>query len=72
MNQEPTISDKDNYLPEANNSIRDLQLKVATQEKELEKSMLDFGFHKPLRGLNSGVRVEISTCPACQLAILTA
>ena len=34
--------------------------------------MSDYGFHKPLRGLNSRVRAEISTYPACLLAILTA
>ena len=32
----------------------------------------DYGIHKPLRGSNSEVRAEISTYPACQLAILTA
>ena len=32
----------------------------------------DFGFRKPLRGLNSRVRAEISTYPACLLVILTA
>ena len=32
--------------------------------------MSDYGIRKPLRGSNSGVRVEISTYPACLLAIL--
>ena len=32
--------------------------------------MLDYGFRKPLKGLNSGVRAQISTYPACLLAIL--
>ena len=32
--------------------------------------MSDYGICKPLRGSNSGVRAEISTYPACLLAIL--
>ena len=36
----------------------------------LARQMSDYGFRKPLRGLNSGVRAEISTYPACLLAIL--
>ena len=36
----------------------------------LARQMSDFGFRKPLIGLNSGVRAEISTYPACLLAIL--
>ena len=32
--------------------------------------MSDYGFRKPLRGLNSGVRAEISTYLACLLVIL--
>ena len=31
---------------------------------------VDCGIHKPLGGSNSGVRAEISTHPACLLAIL--
>ena len=36
----------------------------------LVRQMSDYGIHKPLRGSNSGVRAEISTYPACLLAIL--
>ena len=36
----------------------------------LVRQMSDYGFCKPLRGLNSRVRAEISTYPACLLAIL--
>ena len=36
----------------------------------LARQMSDLGIRQPLRGLNSGVRAEISTCPACLLAIL--
>ena len=32
--------------------------------------MSDYGFRKPLKGSNSGVRAEISTYPACLLAVL--
>ena len=38
----------------------------------LVRQMSDFGFRKPLRGSNFGVRAEISTYPACLLANLTA
>ena len=33
-------------------------------------ALSDYGFRKPVRGLNSGVRAEISTYPAYLLAIL--
>ena len=33
-------------------------------------NMSDYRFHKPLRGSNSRVHAEISTYPACLLAIL--
>lgn len=36
----------------------------------LGRQMSDLGIRKPLRGSNSGVRAEISTYPACLLAIL--
>ena len=36
----------------------------------LARQVSDYGIRKPLRGSNSGVRAEISTYPACLLAIL--
>ena len=36
----------------------------------LARQMSDFGIRHPLRGSNSGVRAEISACPACLLGIL--
>ena len=36
----------------------------------LARQMSDYRFRKPLKGSNSGVHAEISTYPACLLAIL--
>ena len=36
----------------------------------LARQMSDLGIHKPLRGSNTRVRVEISPYPACLIAIL--
>ena len=36
----------------------------------LTRQMSDFGIQQPVRGWNTGVRAEISTCLACLIVIL--
>ena len=59
------ISQSDTYLIHSSEAIGNL---ISAQL--ISSVMSDYGFHKPLRGSNSGVHAEISTYPACLLAIL--